>query len=174
MTNTGEKVLKRRKYIGVGGDAAPSIGVLEGDILRLLWDAGKPQSSVQVYQSMTESRKSESKEMQSPSTIAVTLSRMVEKNLLDIERLPNGGKGYYEPRRSRADVVSEVLNDVCMRLTGQPLGTLLACMQTAEFTGLPDLNEDENESDSSLDPLIQELRRRQLECNQAVVIQRLD
>ena len=43
---------KRRKYVGVGGDDVPSLGVLEGDILRLLWDAGEGQSSVQVYDLM--------------------------------------------------------------------------------------------------------------------------
>ena len=116
---------KRRKYIGVGGDDVPSLGVLEGDILRLLWDAGEGQSSVQVYDLMNSSRKSENREMQSPSTIAVTLSRMVEKGLLTVERRPRGGKGYYAPTKSRAQVVASVMDDVSKRLTGQPLGYLL-------------------------------------------------
>src|ERR1043166_1823298 len=103
---------KRRKYIGVGGDDVPSLGVLEGDILRLLWDAGEPQSSVQVYEAMHFARRSEKREMQSPSTIAVTLSRMVEKGLLTVERRPRGGKGYYAPTRSRASVVAGVMDDV--------------------------------------------------------------
>ena len=80
---------KRRKYIGVGGDDVPSLGVLEGDILRLLWDAGEPQSSVQVYEAMHYSRRAEKREMQSPSTIAVTLSRMAEDNtFVSYEREP--------------------------------------------------------------------------------------
>ena len=102
MNSTAEPVNKKRKYVGVGGDGAPSLGVLEGDILRLLWDAGEPQSSVQVYQSMTLHRKDEKREMQSPSTIAVTLSRIIEKGRLRIERRCNGGKGYYGPTRSRS------------------------------------------------------------------------
>ena len=110
---------KRRKYIGVGGDDVPSLGVLEGDILRLLWDAGEPQSSVQVYDSMRDARKVEKREMQSPSTIAVTLSRMVEKQLLTVERRPKGGKGYYGPTKTRAEVVAQVMDDVSRRLTGQ-------------------------------------------------------
>lgn len=116
---------KRRKYVGVGGDDVPSLGVLEGDILRLLWDAGEGQSSVQVYDLMNSLRKSENHEMQSPSTIAVTLSRMVEKGLLKVERRPKGGKGYYAPTKTRAEVVASVMDDVSKRLTGQPLGYLL-------------------------------------------------
>lgn len=116
---------KRRKYVGVGGDDVPSLGVLEGDVLRLLWDAGEPQSSVQVYDLMRSARHTENREMQSPSTIAVTLSRMVEKGLLSVERRPGGGKGYYKPTHSRAQVVTSVMDDVSKRLTGQPLGYLL-------------------------------------------------
>ncbi len=116
---------KRRKYVGVGGDDVPSLGTLEGDILRLIWDAGKPLSSVDVYDAMHFSRRREKKEMQSPSTIAVTLSRMVEKGLLTVERRPRGGKGYYAPTKTRAEVVAQCLDDVSRRLSGQPLGYLL-------------------------------------------------
>lgn len=116
---------KRKKYIGVGGDAVPSLGVLESEILRILWDAGESQSSVQVYDKMYRARLEDEREMQSPSTIAVTLSRMVEKGLLTVERRPNSGKGYYGPTRTRADVVTRVLDDVCRRLTGETLGGLL-------------------------------------------------
>src|SRR5580700_9974873 len=122
---------RRRKYIGVGGDDVPSLGVLEGDILRLIWDAGQPQSSVQVYEAMHFSRRTEKREMQSPSTIAVTLSRMVEKGLLTVERRPRGGKGYYGPTKTRAEVVASVMDDVSRRLTGQPLGYLLTRLHTA-------------------------------------------
>ena len=177
MSNSVESVQKRRKYIGVGGDDTPSLGVLEGDILRLLWDAGEAQSSVQVYQSMTESRREENKEMQSPSTIAVTLSRMVEKGLLNMQRKPNGGKGYYGPTKSRAEVVTEVLDDVSMRLTGRTLGYLLACIDSLEAldaidtSGLPEIDLPKTQ-ESSLAPLVKELRRMQLDCSQAVVVQR--
>ncbi|HLH79649.1 MAG TPA: BlaI/MecI/CopY family transcriptional regulator [Chthonomonas sp.] len=116
----------RRKYVGVGGDDVPSLGVLEGDILRLLWDAGEPQSSVQVYEAMHFARRREQREMQSPSTIAVTLSRMVEKGLLKVERPRRSGKGYYGPTRSRAEIVPKVLDDVCRRLTGHSLGYVLS------------------------------------------------
>ncbi|HZO91091.1 MAG TPA: BlaI/MecI/CopY family transcriptional regulator [Chthonomonadaceae bacterium] len=140
---------KRRKYIGVGGDDVPSLGVLEGDILRLLWDAGEPQSSVQVYEAMHFSRRLEKREMQSPSTIAVTLSRMVEKGLLTVERRPRGGKGYYGPTRSRAEVVAAVMDDVSRRLTGQPLGYLLKRLHSNETAAHND----------GLDDLVAELRR---------------
>jgi len=109
----------------------PSLGVLEGDILRLLWDAGEPQSSVQVYEAMHFSRRAEKREMQSPSTIAVTLSRMVEKGLLTVERRPRGGKGYYGPTKTRAQVIAQVMDDVSRRLSGQPLGYLLTRLAEA-------------------------------------------
>lgn len=146
---------KRRKYIGVGGDDVPSLGVLEGDILRLLWDAGEPQSSVQVYEAMHFSRRAEKREMQSPSTIAVTLSRMVEKGLLTVERRPKGGKGYYGPTKSRAEVVAGVMDDVARRLTGQSVGFVLSQLKT-------DIAPQEN---SGLEGLVKELQRRQIEDN---------
>jgi len=147
---------KRRKYIGVGGDDVPSLGVLEGDILRLLWDAGEPQSSVQVYEAMHFSRRSEKREMQSPSTIAVTLSRMVEKGMLTVERRPKGGKGYYGPTKSRAEVVSSVMDDVSRRLTGQPLGYLLNRLNSKSS------GKGGGEGDQ-LDKLVEELGRLQKE-----------
>ncbi len=128
MNSIAHPANKKRKYVGVESDGAPSLKVLEGDILRLLWDAGEPQSSVQVYQSMMLHRRDEKRDMQSPSTIAVTLSRMVEKGLLQIERRPNGGKGYYGPTRSRADVMTDVLDDVTRRLTGHGIGFLLTAI----------------------------------------------
>ncbi len=176
MNSIAEPVNKKRKYVGVGGDGAPSLGVLEGDILRLLWDAGEPQSSVQVYQSMTLHRKDEKREMQSPSTIAVTLSRMVEKGLLQIERRPNGGKGYYGPTRSRADIVAHVLDDVSERLTGKSIGFLLSSMLNLGNPAPMGLNVALPQNDSSLEPLFTELRRRLNESSEvletAVVIKR--
>jgi predicted transcriptional regulator len=158
---------KRRKYIGVGGDDVPSLGVLEGDILRLLWDAGEPQSSVQVYEAMHFSRRAERREMQSPSTIAVTLSRMVEKGLLTVERRPRGGKGYYGPTRTRAEVVAAVMDDVSRRLTGQPLGYLLTRLheqpgKKASTEGIVD---------NGLESLVGELRRLEKEDNKPVPLQ---
>ena len=143
---------KRRKYIGVGGDDVPSLGVLEGDILRLLWDAGEPQSSVQVYEAMHFTRRAEKREMQSPSTIAVTLSRMVEKGLLTVERRPRGGKGYYGPTQSRAAVVARVMQDVSKRLTGQQLGYLLALFSNSGKKGFEPATKE-------LEQLIAELKK---------------
>ena len=151
---------KRRKYIGVGGDDVPSLGVLEGDILRLLWDAGEPQSSVQVYESMHFARRAEKREMQSPSTIAVTLSRMVEKGLLTVERRPRGGKGYYGPTKTRAEVVADVMNDVSKRLTGQPFGYLMTLLNgTAKKTDLDIID---------LTEVLTELKRLEKEKNEPV------
>lgn len=141
-----ESNTRRRKYVGVGGDDVPSLGVLEGEILRILWDAGEPQSSVQVYDTMYLERREQSIEMQSPSTIAVTLSRMVDKGLLKIERRAGAGKGYYSPLKKQSDVVVAVLDDVAIRLTGQPLGALLRAV-CAE----PDAN-------NRLEPVLSALR----------------
>ena len=161
---------KRRKYIGVGGDDVPSLGVLEGDILRLLWDAGEPQSSVQVYESMHFARRAEKREMQSPSTIAVTLSRMVEKGLLTVERRPKGGKGYYGPTKSRAAVVASVMNDVSRRLTGQPLGYLLTRLSAPDAPAKNGKNgshaaSTNDSGDPVLEELVTELRRLQNDDN---------
>jgi predicted transcriptional regulator len=150
---------RRRKYVGVGGDDVPSLGVLEGDILRLMWDAGEPQSSVQVYELMHFSRRAEKKEMQSPSTIAVTLSRMVEKGLLTVERRPRGGKGYYRPTETRAEVMGRVLNDVCRRLLGQTAGYVLAQLH------LEDRSTNKHSAEDGLDEVLKELRKMEKENN---------
>lgn len=162
---------KRRKYIGVGGDDVPSLGVLEGDILRLLWDAGEPQSSVQVYEAMHFSRRAANREMQSPSTIAVTLSRMVEKGLLTVERRPRGGKGYYGPTKTRAKVVAAVMDDVSRRLTGHPLGYLLTRLRD-DAAGKKAANGSKaggKPEDAALSDLIVELRRLEQEDNKPAV-----
>ena len=131
MNSTEEQGDKPVDCEEIGRRDIPSLGVLEGDILKLIWDAGEPQCSVQVYEAMHFARKREQREMQSPSTIAVTLSRMVEKGLLTVERRPRGGKGYYNPTLARAEVVASVLDDVSRRLTGQPLGYLLTLLTDA-------------------------------------------
>ena len=126
-------LIKQRKYVGLGNDEA-SIGALEGEILKHLWDAGEPQSSVQVYAAIHFARRDEKREMQSPSTIAVTLSRMVQKGLLTVARQgertgrPGRSKGYYMPTKTRAEVTAAALDDTSRRLTGQPLGYLLNCI----------------------------------------------
>lgn len=155
---------RRRKYIGVGGDDVPSLGVLEGDILRLLWDAGEPQSSVQVYEAMHFSRRAERREMQSPSTIAVTLSRMVEKGLLTVERRPRGGKGYYNPTRTRAEVVAAVMDDVSRRLSGQPLGYVLSRLHAS-----PDKKAKAEPGTEALEPLLESLRKLEKEDNKPII-----
>lgn len=145
--------------MGVGGDDVPSLGVLEGDILRLLWDAGEPQSSVQVYEAMHFSRRAEKREMQSPSTIAVTLSRMVEKGLLTVERRPRGGKGYYNPTETRAQVVGRVMNDVSRRLTGQTAGYLFAQLHST------DRSANKNSAEDGLEEVLKELKRLEKDQN---------
>jgi predicted transcriptional regulator len=140
----------------------PSVGMLEGDILKILWDAGEPQSSVQVYESMFFARRAQKREMQSPSTIAVTLSRMVEKGLLTMERGPRGGKGYYKPAWTRAEIVANVLDDVSRRLIGQPMGYLLSLLRPNEEQGQksPEENAEQNRG---LADLVQTLQRLEQE-----------
>jgi predicted transcriptional regulator len=125
------------------------LGVLEGEILRLLWEAGEGLSSVQVYDRMFVERKNGSQEMQSPSTIAVTLSRMVEKGLLTVERKFGGGKGYYSPTKNRADVVVAVMGDAARRLTGRSLADLLKAIRA------------EPSAEDSLADVIEALRKLQ-------------
>ncbi len=125
------------KSIEIDDQNVASLGILEAEILRLLWDAGEPQTSVQVYEAMRLTRRTEQQEMQSPSTIAVTLSRMVQKGWLTVARSSREGrgsygKGYYAPVLSRAQVVAAVLDDTSRRLTGQSLGYLLAQLRASQ------------------------------------------
>lgn len=164
METTQESKSRSKKNVRPISEDAPSLGVLEGDILRLLWNAGEPQTSVQVYEAMHFSRRAEKREMQSPSTIAVTLSRMVEKGLLTVERRPTrGGKGYYAPTQTREEVVARVLDDVSRRLTGQTLGYLLTQLRSdAPRTG----QEGAKTPDDGLEAVITELKRVRAEKNQ--------
>jgi predicted transcriptional regulator len=156
---------KRRKHVGVKGDDLPSLGVLEGDILRLIWDAGEPQSSVDVYEAMHFLRRREKREMPSPSTIAVTLSRMVEKGLLTVERRPKGGKGYYGAVKTRAEVVAQVLDDACKRLLGQPAGVVLNRAFSPESL---QANKGGEETLAPIDEVIVELKKLQAKDTQPV------
>lgn len=139
--------------LGSDGEDMPSIGGLEGDLLRILWDANEPKSSVQLYEEVFFIRRSQKREMQSPSTIAVTLSHMVDKGLLSVERRSGGGKGYYAPIHPRGRVVASVLNDVSHRLVGQPLGHLLTRLRTTRERGTD--NDDPN--GDGIDDLLAEL-----------------
>ena len=58
---------------------------------------------------------------------------MVQKGLLTIttqagHKGKGRGKGYYTPAKSRAEITLSVLDDTSRRLTGQPLGYLLTCL----------------------------------------------
>jgi predicted transcriptional regulator len=117
---------------GIRREEISSLGRLEGEILSLLWDAGEPQSSAQVFEAMYYRRRREKREIPAPSTLAVTLSRMVEKGLLTAEREARVRKGYYSPSFTRAEVVASVLDEVTRRLTGQPLGFFLTLLQAPE------------------------------------------
>lgn len=139
-----------------------SLGMLEGDIIKILWDAGEPLSSVQMYEAMYFLRRSQKQEMQSPSTIAVTLSRMVDKRLLSVERRPRGGKGYYKPILSREQIVARVLDDVSRRLVGQPLGYLLSRLNPASAGA----QNQEGFTLNGLDELLQKLGKMEQEHSQ--------
>ena len=102
--------------------------------------------------------------MQSPSTIAVTLSRMVEKGLLTVERRPRGGKGYYGPTKTRAEVVAAVMDDVSRRLSGQPLGYLLTRLTSTAKV----VSNSVSPEDAGYAALITELKRLQAEDNKPV------
>jgi DNA-binding PadR family transcriptional regulator len=122
-----------------------------------------------VYEAMHFARRREKREMQSPSTIAVTLSRMVEKGLLTVERRPRGGKGYYGPTRTRAEVVADVMDDVSRRLTGQPLGYILTRLHR-EGTGKKGATAGDAEREAGLQELIAALRKLEQEDNQPLPI----
>ncbi len=161
----------RRKRVGEGGEDLPGLGVLEGEILSYIWDAGEPQSSVQVYETMHFTRRAQKREMASPSTIAVTLSRMVEKGLLTSERRPHGGKSYYGPAKTRAQVVTAILDDVSKRLIGQPLGFLLERIEAepARGAGLKALSTEE----ANIEPVAAALRKLQKSDNKPVPVRKV-
>jgi predicted transcriptional regulator len=129
-----------------------------------LWDAGEPQSSVQVYEAIHFMPRAQKREMPSPSTIAVMLSRMVEKGLLSAERphRRRSGKAYYRPTRSRGELVATVMNDVSRRLAGQSLGYVLTQVRSTERgTG----KQDTEVAEDGLEEVITELKRRMQDDN---------
>lgn len=162
----------RRKRVGESGEDLPGLGVLEGEILCYIWDAGEPQSSVQVYETMHFTRRAQKREMASPSTIAVTLSRMVDKGLLTSERRPNGGKSYYGPAKTRAEVVASILDDVSKRLTGQPLGFLLNRLEAEPAKGAAGLKALSPE-EAIVEPVAAALRKLQKSDNKPVPVRKV-
>jgi predicted transcriptional regulator len=140
-----------RKYVGVGSDGVPALGILQADIMRLMWNTGGPQSCRRIFDDMHHSRRRERRVMCNYSTLKALMGKMTKKGLLTVDFRTVKNTGYYYPRRTQGSLVADIINDVSFRLTGQPFGFLLSQMKP----GTPP-HENENMND-----IAKEFLRRQ-------------
>lgn len=125
------------KYAGIGasrqkraGDAqAPgedvtSLGSLEAELLGLLWEIGRPATSMEVMEDSLYKRRAQGQEPASFATIATTLRRLTSKGLLS-SRKNEARTPLYWPTVGREQMAARILNNVSQTLLGTSLHGLL-------------------------------------------------
>lgn len=125
------------KYAGIGGHrrkptaAAPpsgeevtSLGSLEAEILGLLWEIGRPATSMEVMETSLYRRRALGEEPASFATIATTLRRLNGKGLLETKK-NEARTPVYWPTVGREQMAARILNNVSQTLLGTSLHGLL-------------------------------------------------
>ncbi len=128
--HTGVKWLK---YAGIGpnrerrtlsGEDISSLGSLEAEIMAIMWEIGRPATSMEVMEISLYKRRAQKQEPAAFATIATTLRRMTQKGIVvtskQVHRTP-----LYAPTVGREEMAARVLNNVSMTLLGQSLHGLL-------------------------------------------------
>ena len=106
------------------GEDITSLGSLEAELLGVLWQIGKPATSMEIMEAALYKRRAQGAEPAAFATIATTLRRMSAKGLLDTEK-PKHGALIYWPTVEREQMAARILNNVSQTLLGFPLHGLL-------------------------------------------------
>lgn len=123
------------KYAGIGsrpkaagvevsGNQVTSLGSLEAEVLGLLWEIGRPATSMEVMETSLYKRRARGEEPASFATIATTLRRLASKNLLSTRKNKSRTPVYY-PTVGREQMAARILNNVSQTLLGMSLHGLL-------------------------------------------------
>jgi hypothetical protein len=148
-----EKVVTNRRGTKVSLSANDvQIGTLGADILRILWQYGRPCSLNEIYYALYRGNFNKKRQTQSIHTLTLSLGKLVDKNMVRAIPRPVGKKGrpsarnggyglpsvpkLYEAARPRELVVASILNDNIIRLTGQSLGFILSRMNKDNQLGI--------------------------------------
>jgi predicted transcriptional regulator len=101
-----------------------SLGSLEAELLGLLWEIGRPATSMEVMETSLYKRRARGEEPASFATIATTLRRLNGKGLLSSQK-NEARTPVYWPTVGREQMAARILNIVSQTLLGTSLHGLL-------------------------------------------------
>ncbi len=135
-TGSGSAVRRRwHKYAGIKpergrgrlksiAEEVASLSNLEAEAMDILWDLGRPASAMEVLEFSLYKHREQGEEPVSFPALQSTLRRLAEKNILVIDREDYRAIRYV-PLVAREEMAARILNNVSMKLLGQPFQGLL-------------------------------------------------
>lgn len=119
--NSGSSREYRYAYLGFGAEKLPFLGVLEAELLGIMWDLAKPMYGKEFYKELYRINAKEGRKTTSLAMIEQTLNRLVKKGYLGVNRNQEWNKNVFYSNRSRKMVVNAIKEDVMIRLGGQKI-----------------------------------------------------
>lgn len=123
-TGIGERHQKRAGSGPILGENITSLGSLEAEVLGLLWEIGRPATSMEVAETSLYKRRAHGQEPASFATITTTLRRLASKGLLNSQK-NEARTPLYWPTVEREQMAARILNNVSQTLLGRSLHGLL-------------------------------------------------
>ena len=101
-----------------------SLGSLEAELLGILWEIGRPATSMEVMETCLYKRRAQGQEPAAFATVATTLRRLTGKGLLSSQK-NEARTPVYWPTVGREQMAARILNNVSQTLLGTSLHGLL-------------------------------------------------
>lgn len=132
MAELGQKNLPKGeiKYVGLGNNKEPTVGSLQAQVLRMLWEGQTFMTAKDVFYRLFLDRRKRKLEPYQRVSIERALSQMVDKGLIASDK-DFSEECDYAPRplyiavKPQEIFTCAILNDACHHLTGMPLEELL-------------------------------------------------
>lgn len=123
-TGIGERQQRQAGSAPILGENVTSLGSLEAEVLGLLWEIGRPATSMEVAETSLYKRRAHGQEPTSFATITTTLRRLAGKGLLNSQK-NEARTPLYWPTVEREQMAARILNNVSQILLGRSLHGLL-------------------------------------------------
>lgn len=125
--------------LGIVG-APVTLGILQADLFRILWEAGRPLTLREVYRAGTRLCRASGRDCQSITSYYAGLRRMsIAGTLIKTGSNTDANPWKFYPAFTRAQVMTAILNDVCIYLSGQQIGYILSMMESGDEGPLSDV-----------------------------------
>ena len=108
----------------MSGEDITSLGSLEAEVLGLLWEIGRPATSMEVMEVSLYKRRAQGLEPAAFATVATTLRRLTGKGVL-LSQKKDSRTPVYWPTMGREQMAARILNNVSQTLLGTSLHGLL-------------------------------------------------